>query len=119
MTVPLHLDGYQVRGIDISNNRIYRINLQNRVEYIYGCQSAFLRWMVGCDKVKYIGAQEFQNCVSLKKLLMMEKMTAIASGAFEGCLPLTDIPLGDNIESISPDAFGWYDVVNENYDFPG
>lgn len=119
VTVPLHLDGYQVRGIDISNNRIYRINLQNRVEYIYGCQSAFLRWMVGCDNVKYIGARAFQNCVSLKKLPMMENLTTIASGAFEGCLSLTDIPLGDNIESISPDAFGWYDVVIGNYDFPG
>lgn len=50
---------------------------------------------------------------------MMENLTTIATGAFEGCLSLTDIPLGDNIESISPDAFGWYDVVIGNYDFPG
>ncbi len=119
VTVPKRLDGYHVRGIDVSNNRIYRINLQNKVKYIYGCQSAFLRWMTGCDKVTYIGARAFQNCVSLKKLPMMENLTTIATGAFEGCLSLTDIPLGDNIESISPDAFGWYDVVIGNYDFPG
>lgn len=119
VTVPKVLEGYPVRGIAVTNNRIYRINMQNRVEYIYGCQSAFLRWLVGCDAVKYIGSQAFQNCVSLKKLPMMENLTTIATGAFEGCLSLTDIPLGDNIESISPDAFGWYDVVIGNYDFPG
>lgn len=119
VTVPKVLEGYPVRGIAVTNNRIYRINMQNRVEYIYGCQSAFLRWLVGCDAVKYIGSQAFQNCVSLKKLPVMENLTTIASGAFEGCLSLTDIPLGDNIESISPDAFGWYDVVIGNYDFPG
>ena len=47
VTVPKVLEGYPVRGITVTNNRIYRINMQNRVEYIYSCQSAFLRWLVG------------------------------------------------------------------------
>lgn len=117
--VPAHLDGYEVRGIDITNHHLAKLDLGNHVQYIYGCKSGYLKWLEGCDEVKYIGSRAFENCVSLKKLPLMEKLETISSLAFMGCLSLQEVPLGDEITWITPDAFGWYDVVLGNYDFPG
>jgi hypothetical protein len=47
----------------------------------------------------------FQNCVSLRSVILPQSLTRIAGSAFKGCTALTTIILPQSLERISSGAF--------------
>ena len=57
------------------------------------------------NELKYIGPCAFENCVSLTALPLGDATTAIRYNAFEGCSNLTEVVIPDNVTSIGSEAF--------------
>lgn len=57
------------------------------------------------DGVKEIKISEFQNCKSLKSIVMSDNVTTIPDYAFSGCESLKSIEMSDNVTTIADYAF--------------
>lgn len=57
------------------------------------------------DGVKEIKISEFQNCKSIKSIVMSDSVTIIADYAFSGCKSLDSIELSSNVKNIGNHAF--------------
>ncbi len=57
------------------------------------------------EKLIYIGSGAFEGCVNLSEVNLPEGLTDIGSYAFSGCVKLTEVNLPDALEGVSEGAF--------------
>ena len=73
----------------------------------YGCQNLNKVDLSGCIRLTEIGDRAFQKCINVKEVLLGDKVESIGNYAFYSCSSLTEIVLPDSVTTLGERAFAW------------